>query len=109
MEGKAHSMVFQCKNCNFSTHYDYFGKQPPFCKEIILLESVYVIKDPFTRETGIVILGGHCALCHTEVCCDQKCSVFYSKRFCIPCSMKYFKEFPAEIQKDVQKNGNLGQ
>ena len=35
MEKKALSTTFQCKLCEFTTHYSYFGRKPPFCKEIM--------------------------------------------------------------------------
>ena len=36
-----------------------------------LLEDAYVMKDPFTRDRGLMIVGGHCSLCHIQVCCSQ--------------------------------------
>ena len=104
MDRKALLNVFQCKNCEFTTHYKYFGKQPPFCREIILLEDAYVVKDPFTREGGFMVIGSHCSLCHSEVCCNQKCSIFYSKRFCMQCCLNHLDEFPSEVQQEILKN-----
>ena len=30
-----------------------------------------MMKDPFSREGSFMIVGGHCSLCHSEVCCNQ--------------------------------------
>ncbi|EGW00764.1 UPF0595 protein C22orf40-like, partial [Cricetulus griseus] len=34
-------------------------------------------------------------------CCD--CSLFYSKRVCLPCVQENISAFPQEIQQDVEK------
>ncbi|KAF7248045.1 Cysteine-rich DPF motif domain-containing protein 1 [Varanus komodoensis] len=31
------------------------------------------------------------------------CSLFYSKRFCLPCVNSHLKDFPLEIQQDLEK------
>ena len=36
-----------------------------------LLEEGYIMKDPFTSETGIVCLGSHCSLCQKSVCASS--------------------------------------
>lgn len=33
----------------------------------------------------------------------QECSLFYSKRFCLPCVKENLKDFPLEIQEDMNK------
>lgn len=33
----------------------------------------------------------------------QECSLFYSKRFCLPCVNENLKAFPSEIQEDMDK------
>lgn len=33
----------------------------------------------------------------------QECSLFYSRRFCLPCVQGNMSAFPREIQQDVEK------
>ncbi|XP_064632463.1 cysteine-rich DPF motif domain-containing protein 1-like [Lineus longissimus] len=95
--------VFLCSLCNFSIKYDFFGNKPPFMKSLIVLEEAYFMKDPFSESTKAVILGAHCSCCQQAVCVSQTCSLFYTKRFCLPCVRKNIEEFPVEIQKEVAK------
>ena len=46
-----------------------------------LLEDAYVVKDPFTREGGFMVIGSHCSLCHSEVCCNQVLLYFLKWNF----------------------------
>ncbi|KAL5014732.1 hypothetical protein ScPMuIL_009002 [Solemya velum] len=92
---------FVCENCNLSSSYTFFGKRPPFARSIVLLEEAYVLRDPFSEDGGILVLGGHCSVCSTPICRAQDCSLFYSKRFCVRCVLQNMEEFPAEIQQEV--------
>ncbi|XP_072408728.1 cysteine-rich DPF motif domain-containing protein 1 isoform X2 [Chiloscyllium punctatum] len=96
--------MFECSLCRLKAPYSYYGPKPPNARSLVLLEDCYTMNDPFTpqRDT-FLILGSHCCLCKTVVCVGQECSLFYTKRFCIPCVKKHIDEFPEEIQLDLQK------
>uniref|UniRef100_A0A8D0HKJ3 Cysteine-rich DPF motif domain-containing protein 1 n=1 Tax=Sphenodon punctatus TaxID=8508 RepID=A0A8D0HKJ3_SPHPU len=73
-------------------------------RSIALLEESYVMKDPFTPDKDkFLILGSQCSLCSKSVCVGTECSLFYSKRFCLPCVRTHLEEFPLEIQQGVVK------
>lgn len=36
-----------------------------------LLEDAYVLRDPFSPNSGHLILGGQCCLCSTDICVSQ--------------------------------------
>ncbi|XP_007892877.1 cysteine-rich DPF motif domain-containing protein 1 [Callorhinchus milii] len=96
--------VFECKLCGLTAPYSYYGQKPPNPHSIVLLEKCYTMKDPFTPDKDkFLILGAHCHLCNTTVCVGQECSLFYTKRFCIPCVKENLEEFPKEIQSDLEK------
>ncbi|XP_042523283.1 cysteine-rich DPF motif domain-containing protein 1 isoform X2 [Dipodomys spectabilis] len=68
-----------------------------------LLEESYVMKDPFTTDKGrFLVLGARCSVCSRLVCVGPECSLFYSKRFCLPCVRKNVGAFPQEIQRDTE-------
>ncbi|XP_066285595.1 cysteine-rich DPF motif domain-containing protein 1-like [Branchiostoma lanceolatum] len=95
---------FACSLCNISAPYDYLGTTPPYAKSIVLLEKAYVMKDQFTPgKEGHLVLGADCCLCGKCVCLGQDCSLFYTKRFCLPCVLQNIQEFPLEIQEEVAK------
>lgn len=56
------------------------------------------MKDPFCPEPKPLCLGGKCNLCNNDVCVSAKCSLFYTKRFCLPCIKANMEEFPDKIQ-----------
>ncbi|XP_038049345.1 cysteine-rich DPF motif domain-containing protein 1-like [Patiria miniata] len=97
---------FQCSLCDFKSPYDYFGSKPPFANAVVLLEKAYVLKDPFVPEGRHITVGSHCSVCKRAVCAGQDCSLFYTKRFCLPCVKKHFNEFPQEIQQELEKKGS---
>ncbi|XP_057342269.1 cysteine-rich DPF motif domain-containing protein 1 isoform X2 [Manis pentadactyla] len=69
-----------------------------------LLEESYVMKDPFTPDKDrFLILGSRCTLCSRLVCVGPECSLFYSKRFCLPCVQEHIDAFPQEIRQDLEK------
>ncbi|XP_076469432.1 cysteine-rich DPF motif domain-containing protein 1-like [Babylonia areolata] len=94
---------FTCSLCKFQIEYHYHGNKPPFAKALTLLEECYVMKDPFSTSGGLITLGSTCSLCHSVVCMSPDCSLFYSKRFCLPCVVRHLEEFPAEIQEEVSR------
>ncbi|XP_061438452.1 cysteine-rich DPF motif domain-containing protein 1 isoform X5 [Rhineura floridana] len=72
-----------------------------------LLEESYVMKDPFTSDKDkFLILGSQCSLCCKRLCVGTDCSLFYTKRFCLPCVNLHLKEFPLEIRKDLEKKSH---
>ncbi|KAF6119535.1 hypothetical protein HJG60_010023 [Phyllostomus discolor] len=64
-----------------------------------LLEESFVTKDPFTPDKDrFLVLGSRCS-----VCSRLECSLFYSKRFCLPCVQENVHAFPQEIRHDLEK------
>ncbi|KAM4676944.1 cysteine-rich DPF motif domain-containing protein 1 [Discoglossus pictus] len=96
--------IFECHLCKLSIPYTYFGQKPPNTHSVILLEECFVMKDPFTPDKEkFLILGSPCSLCERVVCVGTECSLFYSKRFCLPCVNKNRDEFPQQIRQDLDK------
>ncbi|XP_077025297.1 cysteine-rich DPF motif domain-containing protein 1 isoform X2 [Tamandua tetradactyla] len=96
--------VFKCHLCALTAPYNYLGQKPPDVQSVILLEECYVMKDPFTSDRNrFLILGSRCTLCSRLVCVGPECSLFYSKRFCLPCVQQNIDAFPQEIRQDLQK------
>jgi len=95
--------VFKCSRCNFSAKYDYFGKNPSFCRTLSALEDVYIMRDPFTEERRAILLGSHCTACTDLVCSSQECSLYYTRRFCLQCVSANQNEFPSQIVMEVKK------
>ncbi|NXM70888.1 CDPF1 protein, partial [Serilophus lunatus] len=95
---------FECQLCGLTAPYTYYGLKPPNSRAVVLLEEAYVMKDPFTPDKDrFLILGSHCSLCSRAVCVRTECSLFYSKRFCLPCVKANLKAFPLEIQEDMDR------
>ncbi|XP_057412106.1 cysteine-rich DPF motif domain-containing protein 1 isoform X1 [Balaenoptera acutorostrata] len=111
--------VFECQLCALTAPYSYVGQQPPGTQSVVglghsahwhhflscsLLEESYVMRDPFTpNKDRFLILGSRCGLCGRLVCVGPECSLFYSKRFCLPCVRENIDAFPQEIQQDLEK------
>ncbi|KAI5942843.1 Polycystic kidney disease and receptor for egg jelly-related protein [Manis javanica] len=96
--------VFECQLCALTAPYSYVGQKPPNTQSIVLLEESYVMKDPFTPDKDrFLILGSRCTLCSRLVCVGPECSLFYSKRFCLPCVQENIDAFPQEIRQDLEK------
>ncbi|XP_060044762.1 cysteine-rich DPF motif domain-containing protein 1 isoform X2 [Erinaceus europaeus] len=91
--------VFECQLCSLTAPYSYIGQKPPDTESVILLEESYIMKDPFTaNKDRFLVLGSRCSLCSR-----LECSLFYSKRFCLPCVQENIDAFPREIQQDLEK------
>ncbi|XP_068826913.1 cysteine-rich DPF motif domain-containing protein 1 isoform X1 [Capricornis sumatraensis] len=96
--------VFKCQLCALTAPYSYQGQQPPDSQSVVLLEESYVMRDPFTPDKGrFLIVGSRCSMCGRLVCVGPECSLFYSKRFCLPCVQDNVDAFPQEIQQDLEK------
>ncbi|XP_042849473.1 cysteine-rich DPF motif domain-containing protein 1 isoform X2 [Panthera tigris] len=100
--------VFKCQLCALTAPYSYVGQKPPDTQSVVLLEESYVMKDPFTSDKGrFLVLGSQCSLCSRLVCVGPECSLFYSKRFCLPCVRENIDAFPWEIRQDLGKRKDL--
>ena len=97
-------MYFNCSQCGLKENYHYYGKEPKFSKHLKLKEDSYIMKDPFSVSSSgdFLLLGSRCSICDTSVCCSSECSIFYTKRFCLKCATKYYKEFPTQIQTRIK-------
>ncbi|KAK3750188.1 hypothetical protein QZH41_015420, partial [Actinostola sp. cb2023] len=62
---------FRCSLCDFSCRYEYYGRNPPFCKAVVLLEDAYLIQDPFSPSQNHLTIGAKCTLCSADVCVGQ--------------------------------------
>ncbi|KAK9399282.1 cysteine-rich DPF motif domain-containing protein 1 [Crotalus adamanteus] len=100
--------TFECQLCGLTAPYSYYGHKPPNAYSVTLLEDCYVMmNDPFTPDKDtFLILGAQCSLCHKRVCAGPDCSLFYSKRFCLPCVSAHISEFPWEIEEDLKKKAH---
>ncbi|XP_038267983.1 cysteine-rich DPF motif domain-containing protein 1 isoform X2 [Dermochelys coriacea] len=95
---------FECQLCGLTAPFSYYGQKPPNTHSVVLLEESYVMKDPFIPDKDkFLILGSQCSLCNRRVCVGTECSLFYSKRFCLPCVNENLQEFPLEIRHDLNK------
>ncbi|NXT69857.1 CDPF1 protein, partial [Chaetops frenatus] len=93
---------FKCELCYLSAPYTYYGWMPPNSPSIMLeLLSKKKIKllEYFSPEEEFSIL---CILLVTLFSL-QDCSLFYSKRFCLPCVKENLKAFTLEIQEGMDK------
>ncbi|XP_047641930.1 cysteine-rich DPF motif domain-containing protein 1 [Phacochoerus africanus] len=96
--------MFECQLCALTAPYSYVGQRPPNTQSIVLLEESYVMKDPFTSDKDrFLILGSRCSLCGRLVCVGPECSLFYSRRFCLPCAQENAAAFPPVVQQDLEK------
>ncbi|NXJ16983.1 CDPF1 protein, partial [Odontophorus gujanensis] len=95
---------FKCQLCGLTAPYTYYGQKPPNSHSVVILEDSYVMKDPFTPDKEkFLVLGSLCSLCRRTVCVGTECSLFYTKRFCLPCVNENLRAFPLEIQEDMDK------
>ncbi|KAK1790454.1 hypothetical protein P4O66_014352 [Electrophorus voltai] len=96
--------VFTCEQCDLSSPYTFYGQKPPNTRAIVLLEECYGMRDPFNPEREkFLVLGSKCCLCKKTVCVGTECSIFYTKRFCLPCVREHLEQFPEQIQMELAK------
>lgn len=96
--------TFKCQLCALTAPYSYVGQKPPDTQSVVLLEESYVMKDPFSPDKQhFLILGSRCSACGRLVCVSPDCSLFYCKRFCLPCVREHLSAFPEEIRQDLEK------
>ncbi|XP_001507957.2 cysteine-rich DPF motif domain-containing protein 1 isoform X2 [Ornithorhynchus anatinus] len=96
--------LFECRLCGLSAPYGYVGRRPPDSRSVVLLEESYVTRDPFAPgKDKFLVVGSRCGLCDKPVCAGPGCSLFYSKRFCLPCTWENIDAFPREIRHDLEK------
>ncbi|XP_059257762.1 cysteine-rich DPF motif domain-containing protein 1 [Mustela nigripes] len=102
--GRRAAGVFSCGLCALTAPYSYVGSAPPDARAVVLLEESYVMKDPFASDKHrFLVLGSKCSVCSRLVCVGPECSLFYSKRFCLPCVQENMDAFPQEIRQDLEK------
>jgi hypothetical protein len=102
---------FLCTECRMSELVHYYGKKPPFAKNVEFLEDSFIMKDPFSAPPTrngkrsfteyFLVIGSRCSICDADFCKD--CSIFYSKTFCIRCAHDHVSQFPVEIQSKIRK------
>ncbi|KAF0289301.1 Cysteine-rich DPF motif domain-containing protein 1 [Amphibalanus amphitrite] len=95
------TIPFTCCVCGLSEQCHYRGTRPPFSGFVQLTEPGYVMRDPFSARAACqlpVLLGADCTLCARAVCQDAGCSVFYTRRFCLPCARERAAEFPPQLR-----------
>lgn len=102
---------FLCHECKLSELVDYFGKKPPFVKNMEFLEDTFIMKDPFSAPPSrlgtrsfteyFISIGSNCVMCSFTVCKD--CSIFYDSTFCFKCAYEQVTRFPLEIQSKIRK------
>lgn len=99
---------FTCSSCKMSETVQYKGTHPPFANNIKLLESSYVMRDPFQprgkwKPEAFIVMGADCCICEQPVCKDTTCSFFYAKSFCIKCAGENIQKLPKEVQTKYMK------
>ncbi|XP_052604523.1 cysteine-rich DPF motif domain-containing protein 1 [Peromyscus californicus insignis] len=104
-EAEPHPLgMFECQLCALTAPYSYVGQKPPDTQAVVLLEESYIMKDPFSSDKArFLVLGARCSVCGRLVCVGPDCSLFYSKRVCLPCVQENISAFPQEIRQDVEK------
>lgn len=105
-------IAFYCKECSMSELVHYYGKKPPFVKNVEFLEEVFIMRNPFKMPPSrhfnsssftehFLVIGSKCNLCGLDFC--KECSIYYSKTFCVRCAHKHVSQFPLEIQSKIRK------
>jgi hypothetical protein len=97
--------IFSCNDCGLNEEYDFFGKNPPFCRSIVFHENSYVCRDPFSafssgNSSNFLLLGSNCSLCKAMTC--QDCSIFYTKRLCKKCTTSTSTLLPQQLLKNKE-------
>ncbi|CAM9667743.1 unnamed protein product [Ascophyllum nodosum] len=104
-------MSFTCSLCRETFRVDYHGRKPPFCPELVFMEDVFCMMDPFSggvqgeggdgapRRCLPTVLGGTCANCSRSVC--ARCSLFYAVRMCGQCAREHKTSLPKEVWRMV--------
>mmetsp|Transcript_51047 Transcript_51047/g.94409 ORF Transcript_51047/g.94409 Transcript_51047/m.94409 type:complete len:120 (+) Transcript_51047:46-405(+) len=97
--------TFRCSICDFNCRYDYCGRQPPYSPPgLRWMEDIFSLENPGELgSSACICLGSCCCACGQQVCADERCSLFYSKRFCKRCVAEAKAYFPAGLQKEVSR------
>lgn len=108
---KQDKIQFLCKECSMTELVNYYGKKPPFTRNIEFIEESYIMKDPFSAPPSrnskrsyteyFIVIGSKCCICEETFCKD--CSIYYDKTFCYRCAYKHVAEYPLEIQSKIRK------
>ncbi|CAM9496605.1 unnamed protein product [Ectocarpus sp. 12 AP-2014] len=105
---------FTCSLCGESFRVDYHGRKPPFCPQLVFMEDVYCMRDPFSvgggggatgenRKCLPTVVGGTCAVCSKDVC--VQCSLLYAVRLCGHCARAHRASLPSELHRIVDATG----
>lgn len=111
-EEEEQKIQFLCYECGQSELVDYYGRNPPFVKNIEFLEDNYIMKNPFSAPPSrqannrsftefFINIGANCVICKNSYCKD--CSLFYSTTFCYRCAIEHVSEFPLELRSKIRK------
>ena len=93
---------FACHACEFSTTADGPARAGPRPGSgIAFLEAVYVRRDPFAPRLRPLVIGADCSMCGKAFCVAPTCSIFYCKRFCLPCADSVRAAFPPEVVREL--------
>eukprot|EP00916_Digyalum_oweni_P002280 GHVL01004159.1.p1 GENE.GHVL01004159.1~~GHVL01004159.1.p1 ORF type:complete len:120 (-),score=11.83 GHVL01004159.1:118-477(-) len=97
--------VFCCTYCNFEVPYDYFGEKPKYDHERLqYLEPVFALRSPFSGATSrSIAVGALCCECGRQVCLQESCSIFFTKRFCRDCIVNNRDAFPPAERREILK------
>lgn len=52
MSGEASCKNLECYLCGVSHRVDYHGRRPPFCRQLVFMEDVFCMRDPFAAGGG---------------------------------------------------------
>lgn len=53
------SEAFKCCRCKDSYRVEYHGRRPPWCPQLVFMEDVFCIRDPFAAGAGDSDAGEH--------------------------------------------------
>lgn len=53
------SEAFKCCRCKGSYRVEYHGRRPPWCPQLVFMEDVFCIRDPFAAGAGDSDAGEH--------------------------------------------------
>ena len=76
---------------------------PSMCR---FLEQGWLAVDAWARP---LFLGSPCSVCGQPVCAADTCSIFFAKRFCVPCSRVNAAAFPPAVLKAAPRVFGAGQ
>ncbi|XP_012511030.1 PREDICTED: cysteine-rich DPF motif domain-containing protein 1 [Propithecus coquereli] len=88
--------VFECELCALTAPYSYVGQKPPNTQSVVPIPAQALDASEKLHRVPRVPASFLSPF-------FQECSLFYSKRFCLPCVQKNISAFPQEIRQDLEK------